>query len=75
MVRPTKQVWACIEDLYSGAELRKATKPKPGRGKDKAFVEVAYVLHEFNLGIAQHPDLESPLLPVGDGVTVSVKRL
>ena len=70
----------CVQKLNPGGllvaedSLYGAFATKSGRGKDRDFAEVAHVLHEFNLGIAQHPELESTLLPIGDGVTVSIKR-
>lgn len=49
-------------------------EPRRGSGKDGEFADIARVLHEFNSGVARHPELESTLLPIGDGVTVAVKR-
>jgi len=41
---------------------------------DKRFQDLAYTLNEFNKLVAHHPDIESTLLPIGDGVTVAIKK-
>ena len=66
----------CVEKLRTGGIFVAEDSLYGSFANDKSisFSRIAKTLNEFNKVIANHPDLGSTLLPIGDGVTLAVKK-